>query len=113
MLQTLMFSFKKNLSKEQIVSLTKELREAVNHIAIYSNTGCDEYLKLAKRITEIQMELYDFNETPTTEELIEEFIVNQLGINLCSVKGITIDRQDDQQIKKIVIDFKPANNLGE
>ena len=50
---------------------------------------------------------------PTTKELIEEFIVNQLGINLCSIKGITIDRQDDQQIKKIVIDFKPANNLGE
>ena len=50
---------------------------------------------------------------PTTKELIEEFIVNQLGINLCSVKGITIDRQDDKQIKQIIIDFKPANNLGE
>jgi len=48
--------------------------------------------------------------TPTTMELIEQFIVNQLGINLCSVKGITIDRQDDNQIKKIVIDFKPAEN---
>lgn len=48
--------------------------------------------------------------TPTTKELIELFIVNQLGINLCSVKGITIDRQDDNQIKKIVIDFKPAEN---
>jgi len=47
--------------------------------------------------------------TPTTEELIEQFIVNQLGINLCAVKGITIDRQDDNQIKKIIIDFKPAN----
>ena len=110
MMQTLMFSFKKNLSKEQIVSLTKELQEAVNHIAIYSNTGCDEYLKLAERIKQIQMELYDFNETPTTEELIEQFIVNQLGINLCAVKGITIDRQDDNQIKKIIIDFKPAEN---
>lgn len=48
--------------------------------------------------------------TPTTKELIELFIVNQLGINLCAVKGITIDRQDDNQIKKIVIDFKPAEN---
>ena len=50
---------------------------------------------------------------PTTKELIEEFIVNQLGINLCSVKGITIERQADQQITQIIIDFKPANNLGE
>lgn len=49
----------------------------------------------------------------TTKELIEEFIVNQLGINLCSVKGITIERQDDNQIKKITINFKSANNLGE
>lgn len=46
--------------------------------------------------------------TPTAKELIEQFIVNQLGINLCSVKDITIDRQDDNQIKKITIDFKPA-----
>ena len=107
-MQTLMFSFKKNLTKEQIVSLTKELQEAVNHIAIYSNTGCDEYLKLAERIKQIQMELYDFNETPTTEELIEQFIVNQLGINLCAVKSINIDRQNDGQIKEIKIEFIPA-----
>lgn len=109
-MQTLMYSFKKNLSKDKIDSLTKELKEAVNHIAIYSNTGCDEYLKLAERIKQIQMELYDFNETPTTEELIEQFIVNQLGINLCSVKGILIERQDDNQIKQIIIDFKPDNS---
>lgn len=49
------------------------------------------------------------NMTPT-KELIEQFIVNQLGINLCSVKGITIDRQDDNQIKQIIIDFKPDNS---
>ena len=108
-----LISFKKNLSKEQISSLTKELQEAVNHMAFYSNTGCDEYLKLSERIKQIQMELYDFNETPTTKELIEQFIVNQLGINLCSVKDITIERQDDQQIKQIIIDFKPDNNSGE
>ena len=50
---------------------------------------------------------------PTTKELIEEFIVNQLGINLCSLKGITIERHDDKQIKQIIIDFKPINNVGE
>ena len=49
-------------------------------------------------------------QTPTTEELIEQFIVNQLGINLCSVKGIIIDRQDDNQIKQIIINFKPDNS---
>ena len=49
----------------------------------------------------------------TTKELIEQFIVNQLGINLCSVKGITIDRQDDNQIKQIIIDFKQVNNVDE
>ena len=53
------------------------------------------------------------NMIPTTKELIEQFIVNQLGINLCSVKDITIERQDDNQIKQIIIDFKPANNVGE
>ena len=47
---------------------------------------------------------------PTTKELIEQFIVNQLGINLCSVKDITIERQDDNQIKQIIIDFKPDNS---
>ena len=31
---------------------------------------------------------------------------------LCSVKGITIERQDDNQIKKITIDFKQVN-VGE
>lgn len=51
--------------------------------------------------------------TPTTKELIELFIVNQLGINLCAVKCIKIERQDDKQIKQIIIDFKPANNVGE
>lgn len=101
-----MVSFKKNLTKEQIDSLTKELKETINHMEIYSNTGCDDYLKLAERVKQIQMELYDL---PTAKELIEQFIVNQLGINLCSVKGITIDRQEDQQIKQIVIDFKPDN----
>lgn len=44
------------------------------------------------------------------EEMIATFIVNQLGINLCSVKSINIDRQEDGQIKQIKIDFIPDNN---
>lgn len=44
----------------------------------------------------------------STKDLIQEFIVNQLGINLCAVKDITIERQDDHQIKEITIKFKPV-----
>ena len=44
----------------------------------------------------------------TVEDLISSFIVNQLGINLCSVKSIGVDRQDDGQIKEIKIEFIPA-----
>jgi hypothetical protein len=43
-------------------------------------------------------------------EMTGHFIVNQLGINLCSVDRIKVFRQDDQQIKKIVINFIPAEN---
>ena len=44
----------------------------------------------------------------TVEDLISTFIVNQLGINLCSVKSINVDRQDDGQIKEIKIKFIPS-----
>ena len=44
----------------------------------------------------------------TVEDLISSFIVNQLGINLCSVKSINVDRQEDGQIKEIKIEFIPA-----
>ena len=43
-------------------------------------------------------------------EMIGHFIVNQLGINLCSVDRIKVFRQADRQIKKIVINFIPAEN---
>lgn len=43
-------------------------------------------------------------------EMTGHFIVNQLGINLCSVDRIKVFRQDDRQIKKIVINFIPAEN---
>jgi len=39
---------------------------------------------------------------------IGHFIVNQLGINLCSVDRIKVFRQDDQQLRKVVINFIPA-----
>lgn len=46
----------------------------------------------------------------TVEDLISTFIVNQLGINLCSVESIGVDRQDDGQIKEIKIKFIPDVN---
>ena len=44
----------------------------------------------------------------TTKDIIETFIVNKLGINLCSVKSIDIDYQEDGQIREISIKFIPA-----
>lgn len=44
----------------------------------------------------------------TTEQRIESFIVNELGINLCSVKNIEINRQSDSQLKEIKIEFIPS-----
>ena len=44
------------------------------------------------------------------EDLIATFIVNQLGINLCAVKTINVDRQEDGQIKEIKIEFIPSNS---
>lgn len=38
---------------------------------------------------------------------LETYIVNKLGINLCSVNQIIIDRQDDRQLKEIKIEFRP------
>ena len=47
-------------------------------------------------------------ERQSAEELISTFIVNQLGINLCSVKSINVDRQEDGQIREIKIEFIPS-----
>lgn len=47
-------------------------------------------------------------ENDSTKKEIKKFIVNVLGINLCSVESIEIDRQNDGQIKDIHIKFIPA-----
>ena len=41
------------------------------------------------------------------EESIKQFIVNNLGINLCSVKEIKVKKQTDEQLISIHIDFIP------
>lgn len=45
-----------------------------------------------------------------TKDLISTFIVNKLGINLCAIKSINIDRQEDGQIKEIKIEFTPSKD---
>lgn len=40
-----------------------------------------------------------------TRDYVETFIVKQLGISLSSVENITIDKQEDGQLKEIKIDF--------
>lgn len=45
------------------------------------------------------------------EDIISDFIVNKLGINLCAVKSIDVDRQTDEQIKQIKIEFIPDNEV--
>lgn len=45
-----------------------------------------------------------------TENSIKKFIVNQLGINLCSVDKIRIEKQADGQLININISFFPNND---
>lgn len=83
-----------------------------NKVMIYSNTCDPDYLALAKEEEEITDKLgdlvLDYSGQFRAEDLISTFIVNQLGINLCSVKSINVDRQEDGQIKEIKIEFIPA-----
>lgn len=44
-----------------------------------------------------------------TVEKIGQFIVNNLGINLCSVEDITVNRQEDGQLTDVQIKFIPNN----
>ena len=94
------------MTKEERQVLEDRLEYVRNKMMIYSNTGCDAYLALAKEEKEITYKL-----GKSTEEMIATFIVNQLGINLCSVKSINVDRQEDGQIKEIKIEFIPYNKV--
>jgi len=102
------------MTEEEIQVLKDRLEYVRNTTMIYSNTGCDEYLALAKEEKEIIDKLGDLilNHTDpySTKNIISTFIVNQLGINLCAVKSINIDRQEDGQIKEIKIEFNPSKD---
>jgi len=92
------------MTKEERKVLEDRLEYVRNKMMFYSNMGSDEYLALAKEEDEITDKLGE-----SVEETIATFIVNQLGINLCSVKSINVDRQEDGQIKEIKIEFIPDN----
>ena len=49
----------------------------------------------------------------STGEAVMSFIVNTLGINLCSVRDIRISRQKDGQLKDIQIVFNKTSNTNE
>lgn len=44
----------------------------------------------------------------TVENRLRSFIPNELGINLCSVESINVQRQKNGEIKEIKIVFIPA-----
>ena len=45
-----------------------------------------------------------------TENELLKFIPNHLGINLCAVDDIKVERQEDGQLVSIHVDFIPDNN---
>ena len=54
-----------------------------------------------------EMKLNSIENNPTAKSIMD-FIVNNLSINLCSVKDIRISRQKDGQLKDIQIVFYPS-----
>lgn len=54
-----------------------------------------------------ELKLNQMENNPTAKS-IANFIVNNLGINLCSVRNIHISRQKDGQLKEIQISFKSS-----
>ena len=102
------------MTEEEIQVLKDRLEYVRNKMMIYSNTGHPDYLALANEEKEIIDKLGDLilNHTDpySTKNIISAFIVNQLGINLCAVKSINIDRQEDGQIKEIKIEFNPSKD---
>ena len=102
------------MTEEEIQVLKDRLKYVRDKMMIYSNTACDDYLALAKEEKEITDKLkdlvLDYSGPFSAEDIISTFIVNQLGINLCAVKSINTDRQEDGQIKEIRIEFIPSKD---
>ena len=102
------------MTEEERQVLKDRLKYVRDKMMIYSNTACDDYLALAKEEKEITDKLddlvLDYSGPFSAQDLISTFIVNQLGINLCAVKSINIDRQEDGQIKEIRIEFIPSKD---
>lgn len=57
-----------------------------------------------KTTTKTVTELLETNESPLPLTVIP----NNMGINLCSVEGVTWTRQDDGQLVSLTIHFLPA-----
>lgn len=59
-----------------------------------------------KTIRKSIQELLDSNDSPLPLKTIPEY----MGINLCSVEGISWTKQDDGQLLELKIAFKPAEH---
>jgi hypothetical protein len=101
------------MTEEERKIIRKKLADIRQRMMLFSNTGHPDYIALAaseQALMKVLGESFiDYFGPFKTEDLISTFIVNQLGINLCAVKSINIDRQEDGQIKEIKIEFIPSN----
>ena len=55
------------------------------------------------------VDLFDWE----TAHCVGELVYLSMSVYGQAHTHFTIERQDDKQIKQIIIDFKPANNVGE
>ena len=102
------------MTEEERKIFRKKLADVRERMMLFSNTGHPDYIALAgseQALMKILGEsIIDYFGPFKAEDLISTFIVNQLGINLCAVKSINIDRQEDGQIKEIKIEFIPSKD---
>ena len=102
------------MTEEERKIFRKKLADVRERMMLFSNTGHPDYIALAgseQALMKILGESFiDYFGPFKAEDLISTFIVNQLGINLCAVKSINIDRQEDGQIKEIKIEFNPSKD---
>lgn len=71
-------------------------------IKLFENFDADEMYSEYRTIMQI---IENESECPFPIDVIP----NEMGINLCSVKGISWIKQPDGQLVNVMIHFKPAN----
>jgi hypothetical protein len=104
---TIMRSLEKDLCEKFIDGHTYKF---CGYLSYTDADHADDFCMDIDDITEDEVKKLDPpKQKDKAEDIISTFIVNQLGINLVTVKDIQVDRQSDGQIKQIKIDFIPDN----